>query len=59
MLLLSASIYNDIIEQATARSTPRRSSPVQVVAKSTHALAWFYVPGRHNGVTTGQQRPAS
>ena len=43
--------YNRTAPEAT------RIRPVQVVAKSTHALAWVYVPGRHNGVATGQQRP--
>ena len=57
VLLVSASIYNDIIEQGYREIDAEAFQPVQVAAKSTHALAWVYVPGRHNGVTTGQQRP--
>jgi len=57
VLLVSASIYNDIIEQGYREIDAEAFQPVQVVAKSTHALAWVYVPGRHNGVATGQQRP--
>ena len=56
VLLVSASIYNDIIEQGYREIDAEAFQPVQVVAKSTHALAWVYVPGRHNGVATGQQR---
>ena len=57
VLLASASIYNDIIEQGYREIDAEAFQPVQVAAKSTHALAWVYVPGRHNGVTTGQQHP--
>jgi hypothetical protein len=57
VLLVSASIYNDIIEQGYREIDAEAFQPVQVAAKSTHALAWVYVPGRHNGVATGQQRP--
>src|SRR5215207_4778221 len=57
VLLVSASIYDDIIEQGYREIDAEAFQPVQVVAKSTHALAWVYVPGRHNGVATGQQRP--
>jgi tetratricopeptide (TPR) repeat protein len=57
VLLVSASIYNDIIEQGYRDIDAEAFQPVQVAAKATHALAWVYVPGRHNGVTTGQQRP--
>ena len=50
-------VYNNIIEQGYREIDAEAFQPVQVAAKSTHALAWVYVPGRHNGVTTGQQRP--
>ena len=57
VLLVSASIYNDIIEQGYRDIDPEAFQPVQVAAKATHALAWAYVPGRHNAVTTGRQAP--
>ena len=44
VLLVSASIYNDIIEHGYREIDAEAFQPVQVVAKSTHALAWVYVP---------------
>ena len=55
VLLVSASIYNDIIEQGYREIDAEAFQPVQVAAKGTHAHAWAYVPGRHNAVTSGQQ----
>jgi tetratricopeptide (TPR) repeat protein len=54
VLLVSASIYNDIIEQGYRDIDAEAFQPVQVAAKATHALAWAYVPGRHNAVTPKQ-----
>jgi tetratricopeptide (TPR) repeat protein len=55
VLLVSSSIYNDIIEQGYRDIDAEAFQPVQVAAKAMHALAWVYVPGRHNAVATGQQ----
>jgi hypothetical protein len=56
-LLVSASIYNDIIEQGYRDIDAEAFQPVQVAAKATHALAWVYVPGRHNAGNSGPAVP--
>jgi tetratricopeptide (TPR) repeat protein len=57
VLLVSQSIYNDIVQQGYHDIDAEAFSPVHIVAKDTHALAWLYLPGRHNNVDGGE-RPA-
>jgi hypothetical protein len=52
-LLVSESIYNDIVRQGHRDIDAEAFQPVQVAAKGTYARAWLFLPGRHNRVPNG------
>jgi hypothetical protein len=55
VLLISDSIYSDIVEQGYRDMDAKAFQPVHVVAKGTHARAFVYLPGRHNAIAAAQQ----
>jgi tetratricopeptide (TPR) repeat protein len=55
VLLVSQSIYGDIVQQGYHDIDAEAFRPLQVVAKETHTLAWLYLPGRHNRVDAGER----
>ncbi len=48
VLLVSQSIYGDIVQQGHHDIDAEAFRPLHIVAKDTHALAWLYLPGGHN-----------
>jgi len=57
VLLVSQSIYDDIVRQGYHDIDPGAFRPLDIVAKNTQALAWLYLPGRHNDLDA-DVRPA-
>jgi tetratricopeptide (TPR) repeat protein len=57
VLLVSQSIYDDIVRQGFQGIDPEAFQPLHVVGKNTDAHAWLYLPGRQYEPPMGE-RPA-
>ncbi len=49
VLVISDSIYNDIVVQGHGHIGPDAFQPIPITGKNVHAQAWMYLPGRHPG----------
>ena len=54
VLLVSQSIFDDVVRQGYHGIDPEAFRPLEIVAKNTHARAWLYLPGRENDVDAGE-----
>ena len=54
VLLVSHSIFDDIVRQGYHGIDPAAFQPLHVVAKNTHARAWLYLPGRRHAPHQGE-----
>jgi tetratricopeptide (TPR) repeat protein len=55
VLLVSQSIYDDIVRQGYRDIDATAFRPLRVVGNDTDAPAWLYLPGRHNDVDAGER----